>query len=135
MESDAGNVSKGPEIVFRKRVARAQRYEINTGMQYRIRGEKQFREGLVKNISISGALIRATFMELGTAVEIRFSLPVHLQGESAAEVFCRGSVVRSSKSEDPEEAAMVAVKIEHWRFLRQRESKDDSPGIFRAAGF
>jgi hypothetical protein len=117
---DVWNIARHREIVFRKRVARAQRYEINAAMQYRIRGQKQWQQGAVKNISISGALLRATFMELGTGVEIRFSLPIHLRGESAAAVFCRGSVVRSSKSGDQDNAAMVAVKLEHWRFLRQQ---------------
>lgn len=135
MANDAGKRTKSTEIVFRKRVTRAHRYEINTGMRYRIRGAKQWRGGTVQNISISGALINADFMEMGTAIELSFSLPVHLQSESAAEVFCRGSVIRSSKSDDPDEAALVAVKIEHWRFLRQKDSKSDSPDIFRTAGF
>ena len=120
MENDEGNFVRRPQIVFRKRIPRAQRYEMNTTMRYRIQGEKQWRDGVVKNISISGVLMRtASFLELKTAIEMRFSLPIHLQGESAAEVFCRGSVVRSSKSEEQGEAAIVAAKIEHWRFLRQ----------------
>jgi hypothetical protein len=135
MERDAGNFARPAITVARKRVPRAHRYEIDTEMQYRIRGEKQWRLGVVKNISISGALICAHFMKLETAIEMRLSLPINLQGERAAEVFCRGTVVRSLKSEDPSEAAMVAVKFGHWRFLRQKDSKDESSGILRAAGF
>ncbi len=122
MENDAGKFSRSTGIVFRKRVTRAHRYEINTAVQYRAKGEKQWREGTVENISISGVLIRtANLPALGTAMEMKFSLPVHLRDESAAEVFCRGSVVRSSKCDEPGEAALVAAKIEHWRFLRKRE--------------
>lgn len=77
-------------------------------MRHRIRGSKQWRDEVVQNISISGALIRADFMELGTEIEMRFSLPVNLQDESAAEIFCRGSLVRSSKIQDPDGAAMLA---------------------------
>ena len=128
MENEAGQCARGIEVVFRKRVTRAQRYEINTAMCYRIRGEEQWQEGAVKNISITGVLIRTdTFLELGTAIEVRFALPVHLRGESAAEVLCRGSVVRSSKCEEPGEAAMVAARIEHWRFLRKKNREDESP--------
>jgi PilZ domain len=135
MERVERNFAMPTFTVARKRVPRAHRYEIDTEMQYRIRGEKQWRKGVVKNISISGALICAHFMQLETAIEMRLLLPIHLQGERAAELFCRGTVVRSAKSEDPDEAAMVAVKFEHWRFFRQRDSKDDSPGILRMAGF
>ncbi len=128
MENDWGDRGRHLEVVFRRRVPRAQRYEINTTTRYRVRGEKQWREGVVKNISISGVLIHAaTFLESETEIEVRFFLPVHLRGESAAEVLCRGSVVRSSKCEGLGEAAMVAARIEHWRFLRKKSLEKDSP--------
>jgi hypothetical protein len=128
MGNDQGDCVRHLEVVFRRRIPRAQRYEINTTMRYCIRGEKQWRQGVVKNISISGVLIHTeTFLELEAEIEIRFSLPVHLRGESAAEVLCRGSVVRSSKCEGPGEAAMVAARIGHWRFLRNKSREDESP--------
>jgi|ERR1700761_1200660 len=128
MENDQGDSSRRLEVVFPRRVPRAQRYEINTTMRYRIRGEKQWREGVVKNISISGVLIHAAaFLELETEIELRFSLPVHLRDESAAELVCRGSVVRSSKCEGFDKAALAAARIEHWRFLRKKNVEDQSP--------
>lgn len=128
MENVGRSRVRGLEIVFRERVPRAQRYEINTAMRYRLRGEKQWRQGVVKNISISGVLIRIDqILELETAIEIRFSLPVHLRGERPAEVLCRGSVVRSLKSEEPNQAALVAAKIEHWRFLRKKGKEVEPP--------
>jgi hypothetical protein len=121
MENDRGDSDKRLKVVFRRREPRAQRYEMNTTSRYRIRGEKQWRESIVKNISISGVLIHTTsFLELKTEIEVRFSLPVHLRDESAAEVLCRGSVVRSSKFEEPGEEAIAAARIEHWRFVRNR---------------
>jgi len=105
---------------LRNRVTRAQRYEIGTMLRYRIKGEKEWREGVMKNISISGVLLHAAnSLPPDTVIELRFSLPVHLSGENAAEVLCRGSVVRSSKNEGPGVAAMVAARINHSRFLRQ----------------
>jgi hypothetical protein len=128
MENDKEDSGRRLEIVFRKRVPRAQRYEISMTMRYRIRGEKQWREGVVKNISISGVLIYATtFLELETEIELRFSLPVHLRDESAAELLCRGSVVRSSKCEGFDKAALAAARIKRWRFLRKKNAEDKSP--------
>ena len=134
MANDERNCVKGLEIVFRGRVPRAQRYEINAATLYRIRGEQQWRDGAVKNISISGVLICTDhLLERETAIEIRFSLPVHLRGESAAEVICRGVVVRSSIGEEPGGAALVAAKIEHWRFLRKK-SKEGEPSEYLSRG-
>jgi PilZ domain len=131
MENDHGDSSRRLEVVFRRRVPRAQRYEIDTTMRYRIRGEKQWREGVVKNISISGVLIHGvTFLEQETEIEVWFSLPVHLRDESAAELLCRGSVVRSSKCEGLDKAAIAAARIEHWRFLRKKNVESESPEAF-----
>ena len=127
MENDAENFSKHTEIVFRKRDARARRYEINATMQYRALGEKQWREGVVENISISGALIRTTyFLESETSIEMKFPLPVQLRSESSAEVFCRGSIVRSSKCKESGEFSIAGVRINHWRFLRRSGNKNES---------
>jgi hypothetical protein len=107
----------------RNRVPREKRYEISAATKYRIRGQTEWYEGEMKNMSISGVLIGTVFtLPLETAIEMRFSLPVHLtDGESAAEVLCRGSVVRSWKCMVPDEAAaMVAARITHSRFLRQK---------------
>jgi PilZ domain len=118
----------GREGSLRGRVTRAQRYEIDTTLRYRIRGEKEWREGVMKNISISGVLLHAdNSLPQDTVIEMRFSLPIHLNGENAAEVLCRGSVVRSSKCEGSDVAAVVAAKINHSRFLRQKDRKDEAP--------
>jgi len=115
---------------LRGRIARAQRYELGTFIRYRIRGEKKWREGMMKNISISGVLIHGDqSVPPDTAIEMRFSLPIHLQGESAAEVLCRGSVVRTASFGGPGEAAIVAARINHSRFLRQKDSKEELPKL------
>ena len=115
---------------FRSRIARAQRYELGTFIRYRIRGEKKWREGMMKNISISGVLIHGDHsVPPDTAIEMRFCLPIHLHGESAAEVLCRGSVVRSSAFGGAGETAIVAARINHSRFLRQKDAKEESPKV------
>jgi len=131
-----GNSAAGREGGLRARVSRAQRYEIDTVMRYRIRGEKEWREGVMKNISITGILLHAdNSLPPDTVIEMRFCLPVHLNGENAAEVLCRGSVVRSSKSGGPGVAAMVAARIKHSRFLRQKDRKDEAPRYFSGEAF
>jgi hypothetical protein len=106
----------------RDRVPRAKRYEMSAVTKYRIRGEKEWYQGVLKNMSISGVLMSAAFsLPLATVIEMRFPLPVQLAGdEPAAEVICRGSVVRSWQCDAPDDAAaMVAARITHSRFLRQ----------------
>src|ERR1700744_950844 len=96
MDSDGVFGATNPES------PRARRYEIGTALRFRVRGEREWHEGLTENISISGMLIRTgRALEPKTAIEMRFFLPVELDGEYAAEVFCRGFVIRSSKCRIP----------------------------------
>lgn len=109
-----------------RELPRARRYEIGTIIRYRVRGEKVWREGTTENISISGVLIRTDeALDPNTAIEMRFFLPVELQGECAAEVFCRGLVIRSSRCTVPDGMVTVAARIVHSRFLRQMGGKTD----------
>jgi hypothetical protein len=119
MESDQVIDSTNPEI------PRARRYEIGTAIRFRVRGERDWQEGLTENISVSGLLIRSgRALDPRTAIEMRFFLPVELDGECAAEVFCRGFVIRSSKCRIPAGTYTIAAKIMHSRFLRQMSSRD-----------
>lgn len=106
-------------------VPRARRYGIGTSIRYRVGGANGWREGTMQNISISGVLLSMDQpLEIDTTIEMRFVLPVELlNGESAAEVLCRGVVVRSSPADSPEGAARVAAKIISSRFLRQPARK------------
>ena len=93
-KSDREKLAKRADYVHRNRVARAKRYEIGAMMRFRIRGEKDWHEGVMKNISNSGVLFRTTHsLSPDAVIEMAFVLPVHWLGESAAVVFCRGSVV------------------------------------------
>jgi hypothetical protein len=119
MDSDRAFSATNPEI------PRAQRYEIGTAIRFRVRGEREWHEGLTENISVSGLLIRSErALDPRTAIEMRFFLPVELDGECAAEVFCRGFVIRSSKCRIPAGTYTIAARIMHSRFLRQFGSRD-----------
>jgi|ERR1700723_2567130 hypothetical protein len=107
-------------------ISRARRYEIGTVIRYRVRGEREWHEGVMENISSSGVLIRTGHsLHPDTSIEMRFVLPVELNGECAAEVLCRGSVVRSSKCVAPAGSVTIAATISHSRFLRQTGRKED----------
>jgi hypothetical protein len=119
MDSDRAYSATNPEF------PRARRYEIGTAIRFRVRGERDWHEGLTENISISGLLIRSgRALDPKTAIEMRFFLPVELDGECAAEVFCRGFVIRSSKCRIPVGTYTIAAKILHSRFLRRMEGRD-----------
>jgi hypothetical protein len=119
MESNDVSISTNPEI------PRARRYEIGTAIRFRVRGEREWQEGLTENISVSGLLIRSgRALDPRTAIEMRFFLPVELDGECAAEVFCRGFVIRSSKCRIPAGTWTIAARIMHSRFLRQMSGRD-----------
>lgn len=75
--------------------------------------------GVLENISTSGILFRADrSLYLDTTVEMKFFLPVELNGENAAEVFCRGTVVRLCERESAGGKVSIAARLEHSRFLR-----------------
>jgi PilZ domain len=104
---------------------RAKRYEIRTIIRFRMRGEEKWREGTTKNISMSGVLFRTDhFVKPSTQIEMKFVLPVEPRGTGAAEVFCRGVVIRSSTSFTEPGSVALAATIAHTRFFRQDFAND-----------
>lgn len=105
-------------------VPRARRYGIVTTIRYRVRGEKTWREGMLKNISMSGLLMAADWpLDEGTNVEMRFTLPVELKGKRAADVWCRGIVIRSEREAAAKGAVNIATRLSFSRLLRQKSDK------------
>lgn len=105
-------------------IPRARRYEIATSIQYHVGGATIWREGSLENISVSGVLLRTDQpVEVNTQIEMRFVLPVELVGERAAEVICRGVVVRSFPAVGPENSIKIAARILNSRFIRQQSRR------------
>ncbi|MGA7652909.1 MAG: WecB/TagA/CpsF family glycosyltransferase [Terracidiphilus sp.] len=76
---------------------RAKRYEVETAVRFRIRGEENWRDGVTGNISASGVLFRSDYIvKTSTPIEMKLELPLELRGEESAEVFRRGVIVRSA---------------------------------------
>jgi PAS domain S-box-containing protein len=96
---------------------RAQRFNLHLPLKYRLVGEGDWRQGTTENISRSGMLFRAEEMIPPNAVlEINLVLPVEIAGLSAAEVVCRGEVVRALEPEQPTTNPALAAKILQYHF-------------------
>jgi PAS domain S-box-containing protein len=96
---------------------RAQRFNLHLPLKYRLVGERAWRDGTTENISRSGMLFRAEEMIPPSALlEINLVLPAEIAGLSAAEVVCRGEVVRAVKAEAPTLNPALAAKILQYHF-------------------
>jgi hypothetical protein len=96
---------------------RAQRFNLHLPLRYRLLGEEDWRKGTTENISRSGLLFRAEEMiPPSVQLEINLVLPAEIAGLSAAEVVCRGEVVRTQAPETPTMHPALAAKILQYRF-------------------
>ena len=76
---------------------RAQRFNLHLPLKYRIVGERRLAGKVTtENISRSGMFFRAAEMIPASAqLEINLVLPAEIAGLSAAEVVCKGEIVRT----------------------------------------
>ena len=96
---------------------RAKRFNLHLPLKYRPIGEEGWREGTTENISRSGMLFRAEEMLATNAqLEINLVLPAEIAGLSAAEVVCRGEVVRSVEGDSSTVSPALAAKILQYHF-------------------
>ncbi len=96
---------------------RAQRFNLHLPLKYRPLGEDGWRSGTTENISRSGMLFRAEeSLPENVQLEINLVLPAEIAGLSAAEVVCRGEVVRSMQSEKSTIGPALAAKIIQYHF-------------------
>ena len=96
---------------------RAQRFNLHLPLKYRLVGEDDWRTGTTENISRSGMLFRAeTLVATSVQLEINLVLPAEIAGLSAAEVICRGEVVRAVESKSSAVSPALAAKILQYHF-------------------
>jgi PAS domain S-box-containing protein len=96
---------------------RATRFDLHLPMKYRLLGESGWREGTTENISRSGMLFQAEEPIAPNAqLEINLVLPAEIAGLAAAEVVCRGEVVRTARSEGSTVSPTLAAKILQYHF-------------------
>jgi PAS domain S-box-containing protein len=96
---------------------RAQRFNLHLPLRYRQVGEQDWRQGTTENISRSGMLFRAEeSISPNAQLEINLVLPVEIAGLTAAEVVCRGEVVRTLQPGEKATTPALAAKILQYRF-------------------
>jgi hypothetical protein len=97
---------------------RAQRYALHLSLRYRRIGEAAWRPGHTENISRSGILFRTDDpVEVDTPVEVSVVLATAPAQRDAAEVVCRGRVVRVVPPQENAGVPGSAVVIEEYAFL------------------
>jgi hypothetical protein len=89
---------------------RATRFDLHLPLKYRLLGESGWREGTTENISRSGML----FITPNAQLEFNLVLPAEIAGLAAAEVICRGEVVRTVESGTV--SPTLAAKILQYHF-------------------
>ncbi len=96
---------------------RATRFDLHLPLKYRLVGESGWREGTTENISRSGMLFQAEEVIAPNAqLEINLVLPAEIAGLAAAEVVCRGEVVRTIDPESGTVSPTLAAKILQYHF-------------------
>ena len=96
---------------------RAKRFSLQLPLKYRPLGEQDWHSGTTENISRSGMLFRAEeLISPNVQLEINLVLPREIAGLSAAEVVCRGEIVRSVEGTEPTMTPAIAAKILQYHF-------------------
>ena len=102
---------------------RARRFATELPCRYREAGSRVWYEGLTVNISVSGVLFRAAqALQSPTAIEMTVALPAVLPGAAAAEIRCRGLIVRNATATDSDPSTVLAASITGFRVVRRRQA-------------
>jgi len=98
---------------------RARRFALQIALRYRGNGEARWHRGVTRNISYSGVLFDGEdWTQPQTPVELSLALPANITGGWAAEVVCRGTVMRSERGGNDGDGSLIATSISHYRFVR-----------------
>ena len=107
-----------PNAVANRR-ERARRFCVQLPMHYRVSGENRWWKGRTENVSRSGVLFRGELTASpNTTIEMSMVLPSGISGNGAAEVFCRGTIVRVEAAPTAESLPVLATTISHYRLVR-----------------
>jgi hypothetical protein len=116
-EAVMSSASQGARMRARIPSFRAQRFKLRLPIRYRPVGEEDWRSGTTENISRSGVLFRAPeALQLMAQLEISLVLPPEIAGVSAAEVVCRGEIVRRVEADAATLHPALAAKILQYHF-------------------
>jgi hypothetical protein len=104
--------------------ARARRFELQIPLRYRADGEGDWHLGTTVNISRSGVLFQGEdWTEPRTPLEMTLLLPREIGVQCAAEVVCRGTVMRSERRGNEGGGPLIASRISHYRLVRPQDGR------------
>ena len=108
---------------------RERRVRHRVAVQFRISSNYVWIDGMTENISRTGLLFRSPKpIEVGSAIELDFEMPVEISGGGNARVLCEGKVVRleavplSRTNKQP--TFLVACAIKQYNFLPPKEPQN-----------
>jgi len=111
-------------VVSPSEKTRAQRFDLHIPLRYRTDGEGDWHKGTTRNISRSGVLFQAEdWAEPRSHVEITWLLPGKAGVDGAAEVVCRGLVMRSEQRTTGDGGPLVAIRISRYRLVRRTDER------------
>lgn len=97
---------------------RMRRFELQVPLRYRVSGEIKWLAGETENISSSGVFFRSQRLaEPSASIELCLMMPA-INSAGAAEVVCRGRVVRVVAPAEVGTHCLLAVEILHFRLVR-----------------
>jgi len=100
-------------------VPRAPRFTLQIPVHYRVPGETHWRHGTTENISRSGVLFRTEqLLDAHERLEISLELPTEVFGMAAAEIVCRGEIVRQVDRAEAGLSPALAARILDYQFHR-----------------
>lgn len=99
-------------------VPRARRIRLDSAVRYRVKNLGTWSEGIVQNLSQSGALLRgpARFPE-NTLIEMVFEMPEEISGQKNSKVLCQGRVTRTKESREDSSQHEFAASILDYKFI------------------
>ena len=98
---------------------RAQRFPVQIRIRYSSDGGANWREGTTEDISHSGVLFTTEQpLPPKTEVEMRLIVPA-ANGETGAEIVCRGSIVRILPADDIGTFPRLAATITDYKIARR----------------
>jgi hypothetical protein len=99
---------------------RARRFALHLQVYFRQPHSTTWLEGTTENISYTGVLFRSIHpLDPETMVELRLQLAIGTKPNPAAEIRCKGAVVRVELRDGPETPIALAVAIRDYRIVRR----------------
>jgi len=88
------------------------KFSLQTDLQYRIHGEKQWHDGKTVNVSVSEIVFEVSDdLTIGAVIDIQYVLPIASHPSIHSTVHCQGEVIRNAE-------AVITAKVAHCRLSR-----------------